>query len=134
MPGCVMKLGYQSLTVLKLIKSGYSLRSAIKHVFPNRYFLRLIRLMSNPLFIKELENMAMSLKDEISNQGIDHAYIAKKIKDILEAEKPNSTLTKYALETSINILQQVNPNLAMPVEGKSLVSEIRKEMSSTMIN
>lgn len=134
MPGCVMPLGYQSLAVIKLIKSGYSLSNAIRHIFPNKYFLRLIRLMSNPLFVKQLENIAMSLKDEISSQGINHAYIAKKLKDILEAEKPNSTLTKYALETSINILQQVNPNLATPVEGKSLVNEIRKEMSSSMIN
>lgn len=128
------KLSGKELAILKLLKSGYSLVDCIKHVYPNRYFMRLIRVLSNPIFINKIEGMAMSLKSQIESQGINHEYIAKKMKDILEAPKPNATLVKYALETSIQLLEKVSPNVVSPTDTKSLVNEIRSELSSSMVN
>ena len=76
----------------------------------------------------------MSLKDSIEANGINHEYIAKKMKDILESDKPNATLVKYALETSIELLKTAPSTSTIHSTDKSLVSEIRSELSSSMVN
>ena len=65
---------------------------------------------------------------------INHEYIAKKMKDILESDKPNATLIKYALETSIELLKTAPSTSTIHSTDKSLVSEIRSELSSSMVN
>lgn len=127
-------LSGQELAVLKLMESGYKLVDAIKHVYKKRHFVYLIKVLSNPRFINKIEKIAMSLKDQIESQGINQEYIAKRIKSILDDDKPNATLVKYALETSINLLNQVKPSLVSTETSKELRNEIRSELSSSMIN
>ena len=124
---------YESL-VLKLMSEGFTLYQATKHVYPTKHFHRLLKMLSNPNFTNRLKGIAMSLKDSIEANGINHEYIAKKMKDILESDKPNATLVKYALETSIELLKTAPSTSTIHSTDKSLVSEIRSELSSSMVN
>lgn len=127
-------LSAQEVAILKLMEQGYPLYKAIKHMYPNKHFQRILRVLSNPKFTNRLKGIAMSLKDSIEGHGINHEYIAKKMKDILESDKPNATLVKYALETSIELLKTAPSTSTIHSTDKSLVSEIRSELSSTMVN
>ena len=120
--------------VLKLMEQGFTLYQAVKHVYPNKHFHRLLKVLSNPKFINRLKGLAMSLKDSIESQGINNEYIAQKIKDIFESDKPNATLIKYALETSIELLKSSPSTSTIQSGDKSLVGEIRSELRSTMVN
>lgn len=128
------KLSPHESMVLKLMSEGFTLYKATKHVYPDKHFHRLLKMLSNPHFTNRLKGIAVSLKEHIESNGITHEYIAKKMKDILESDKPNATLIKYALETSIELLKTAPSTSTIHSTDKSLVSEIRSELSSTMVN
>lgn len=75
-----------------------------------------------------------TMRRELEEVGITKISIAEKIKDILEEAKPNPNLLKWALETSIKLLEDNVANEQSPLLAASiLINELPNHNGTRMI-